>query len=76
MLWLIFSGDGLVDVKVERERSDTPDSLAGYDYMTLGKIVRRVRRPCISLVNTDFDKAQISTYLSAVRLHSICFFMQ
>lgn len=28
-------GDGLVDIKVERERSDTPDSLAGYDYMTL-----------------------------------------
>ena len=30
-------GEGLVDIKVERERSDTPDSLAGYDLMTLGK---------------------------------------
>ena len=32
----MFPGDSLGDIKLERERSDTPDSIAGYELMTLG----------------------------------------
>lgn len=35
----LLSGDSLADIKAERERSDTPDSIAGYEYMTLGKFI-------------------------------------
>ena len=34
---LLLAGDHL-DVKIERERSVTPDSIAGYELMSLGKV--------------------------------------
>ena len=34
---LLSAGDHL-DVKIERERSVTPDSIAGYELMSLGKV--------------------------------------